>query len=140
MADASLSITERLDKWLWCARFFKTRALASAFCETAGVRIAGNSVRKAHYQIRIGDVLTFVQPRGVQPHGPAKDAVRVLRIAALSERRLSPVLAAALYDDLAPPADKPPPTPEEMPVAPRERGSGRPTKADRRAIARLTEK
>ena len=135
MADASLSITERLDKWLWCSRFFKTRALASAFCETAGVRIAGHSVRKAHYQIRIDDVLTFVQP-----HGPAKDAVRVLRIAGLSERRLSPVLAAALYDDLAPPADRPPPTPEEMPVAPRERGSGRPTKADRRAIARLTEK
>ena len=49
MADASLSITERLDKWLWCARFFKTRALASAFCETAGVRIADHhTVAQAH--------------------------------------------------------------------------------------------
>ena len=132
MAEASLSASERLDKWLWCARFFKTRALASEFCETAGVRIAGNPVRKAHYQIRPGDVVTFVQP-----HGPAKGDVRVLRVAGLSERRLSPALAAALYDDLAPPADKPPPTPEEMPVAPRERGSGRPTKADRRATSRL---
>ena len=124
--------SERLDKWLWCARFFKTRALASEFCETAGVRIAGNPVRKAHYQIRIGDVVTFISP-----HGSAKGEVRVLRIAGLSERRLSPVLAGALYDDLAPPAAKPPPTPEEMPVAPRERGSGRPTKADRRATTRL---
>lgn len=132
MADAPVGIAERLDKWLWCARFFKTRALASEFCETAGVRIAGQPVRKAHYQIRVGDVLTFVQP-----HGPAKDAVRVLRVAGLSERRLSPVLASALYDDLEPPEDKPPPKPEEMPVAPRERGSGRPTKADRRATTRL---
>ncbi|HEY4135502.1 MAG TPA: S4 domain-containing protein [Alphaproteobacteria bacterium] len=130
MADGTP--TERLDKWLWCARFFKTRALASTFCETAGVRIAGQPVRKAHYQVRLGDVLTFVQS-----HGPARDHVRVLRIAALSERRLSPVLASALYDDLSPPEDKPPPTPEELPVAPRERGSGRPTKADRRAITRL---
>jgi ribosome-associated heat shock protein Hsp15 len=135
MADS-----ERLDKWLWCARFFKTRVLASAFCETSGVRIAAagakaQPVRKAHYQIRPGDVLTFVQA-----HGPAKGEVRVLRVAGLSERRLSPLLASALYDDLAPPADKPPPTPEEMTVAPRERGSGRPTKADRRAIARLTDK
>jgi ribosome-associated heat shock protein Hsp15 len=132
--------SERLDKWLWCARFFKTRALASEFCETSGVRIAatgaaGQPVRKAHYQIRPGDVLTFVQS-----HGAAKGEVRVLRIAGLSERRLSPVLASALYDDLAPPADKPPPSPEDMPVAPRERGSGRPTKAARRAIARLTNK
>lgn len=124
--------SERLDKWLWCARFFKTRVLASEFCETAGVRIAGNPVRKAHYQLRIGDVVTFVQS-----HGAAKGEVRVLRITGLSERRLSPVLASALYDDLAPPADKPPPTPEEMPVAPREPGSGRPTKADRRATTRL---
>jgi len=130
MADS-----ERLDKWLWCARFFKTRVLASAFCETAGVRIAGQPVRKAHYQIRLGDVVTFVAP-----HGAAKGEVRVLRVAGLSERRLSPALASALYDDLAPPADRPPPTAEEMPVAPREPGSGRPTKADRRAIARLTDK
>lgn len=132
--------SERLDKWLWCARFFKTRALASEFCETSGVRIAANGaagqpVRKAHYQIRLGDVLTFVQS-----HGAAKGEMRVLRIAGLSERRLSPVLASALYDDLAPPADKPPVSPEDMPVAPRERGSGRPTKAARRAIARLTNK
>jgi len=135
-AVAGPNASIRLDKWLWCARFFKTRALASGFCEETGLRVttaaAAQPVRKAHYQLRIGDVLTFVQP-----HGPFKGVVRVLRVTGVSERRLSPVLAAALYDDLAPPADKPPPTPEEMPVAPRERGSGRPTKQERRAIARL---
>lgn len=129
--------SQRLDKWLWCARFFKTRALASDFCEATGLRIGAQGgppqpVRKAHYAIRVGDVLTFVQG-----HGAAKGQVRVLRIQALSECRLSPPLAAALYEDLAPPAERPPRPPEEDPVAPRDPGAGRPTKADRRAIARL---
>ncbi len=117
----------RLDKFLWHARFFKSRALASAFCESAGVRIAGQPVRKAHYPLRVGDVITF-------HHGPH---VRVLRVLALSARRLSPALARALYEDLAPP----PPRGERVvePPAPgaREPGSGRPTKAEGRAIARL---
>lgn len=135
MAESVAS--QRLDKWLWCARFFKTRALASDFCEATGLRVAagaapGQPVRKAHYAIRVGDVLTFVQG-----HGAAKGQVRVLRVAALSERRLSPPLAAALYEDLAPPAERPPLAPEDAPVAPRDPGSGRPTKAERRAIARL---
>ncbi|MFN4284233.1 MAG: RNA-binding S4 domain-containing protein [Alphaproteobacteria bacterium] len=132
-----LSAAQRIDKWLWCARFFKTRALASAFCEDTGLRIAAQGgppqpARKAHHQIRVGDVLTFVLG-----HGPAKGQARVLRVAGLSERRLSPPLAAALYEDLAPPMERPQPPPEDAPVAPRDPGAGRPTKADRRAIARL---
>lgn len=120
----------RLDKWLWHARVFKTRSLASAFCEETGLRIGGQSVRKAHYQVRVGDVLTFA-PR----HGPA--TVRVLRVLALSPRRLSPTLARALYDDLSPP---PPPASERVDspaVAARAAGSGRPTKQERRATDRL---
>lgn len=118
--------SQRLDKWLWHARFCKSRTLASEFCETAGVRIGGQPVRKAHYQVKVGDVLTFA-------HGPH---VRVLRIVGLSPRRLSPVLARELYDDL----DPPPPrdsAPSETKSGERDRGSGRPTKAERRAIQRL---
>lgn len=120
----------RLDKWLWCASFFKSRSIASEFCETVGVRIGGQSVRKAHYQLRVGDVLTFAPPYGAVP-------VRILRVRALSPRRLSAPLARELYEDLSPP---PPPKNNESGQAvhgEREPGSGRPTKADRRAIARL---
>lgn len=120
----------RLDKWLWCARFFKSRSLASDFCESAGVRIAGQPVRKAHYQVRIGDVLTFALGRG-------GETVRVVRIRALSERRLSAPLARALYDDLAPPPPRAASEPAPPPVAARSPGAGRPTKAERRAIDRL---
>lgn len=118
--------SQRLDKWLWHARFCKSRTLASEFCETTGVRVGGQPVRKAHYQVKAGDVLTF-------SHGPH---VRVLRIVALSPRRLSPALARELYDDL----DPPPPrdtAPSERQSGERDPGSGRPTKADRRAIQRL---
>jgi ribosome-associated heat shock protein Hsp15 len=121
---------QRLDKWLWHARFFKTRTIASEFCESTGVRVAGQPVRKAHYHVKVGDVLTFT-------HG---SNVRVLRILALSPRRLSPPLARELYDDLAPPPSREASAGDRQPVAKagaREPGSGRPTKADRRALQRL---
>jgi ribosome-associated heat shock protein Hsp15 len=121
---------QRLDKWLWHARFFKTRTTASEFCESTGVRVAGQPVRKAHYHVKVGDVLTFT-------HG---SNVRVLRILALSPRRLSPPLARELYDDLAPPPSREASAEDRQPIGKageREPGSGRPTKADRRALQRL---
>lgn len=122
--------TQRLDKWLWHARFCKSRTLASEFCETTGVRIDGQPVRKAHYHVKVGDVLTFT-------HGPN---VRVLRILALSPRRLSPPLARELYDDLAPPPPRASSAADAQSIGKagaRAPGSGRPTKADRRALQRL---
>ncbi len=86
--------TQRLDKWLWCARFFRTRALAAALCEAGRVRISGHVVRKAHYALKPGDVLTF----------PQGGLVRVVRVLGFAARRGPAPAAVALYDDLAPPA------------------------------------
>ena len=116
----------RADKWLWYARLFKSRTLAQTLCESGRLRVNGAIVRKAHQALRPGDVLTV--PKG--PH------IRVVRVAALGQRRGPASEAQALYDDLAPPAPRPktePPTP----VAARAPGAGRPTKADRRAIDAL---
>ena len=85
--------TQRLDKWLWCARFFRTRAMAAAICEAGRVRVSGQVVRKAHYALKPGDVLTF----------PQGHHVRVVRVAAFAERRGTASAAAVLYEDLAPP-------------------------------------
>lgn len=82
----------RLDKWLWHARFFKSRTRASALCEAGRVRIGGRVVAKAHHALRVGDVLTFPQGR----------RIRVVRVTALAPRRVSALEAAALYDDLSP--------------------------------------
>ena len=67
----------RLDKWLWQARFFKTRALAAQLVGKGRVRINQAIVKKPHHCIRPGDVLTF--PQGA--------AVRVVRVLDLGTRR-----------------------------------------------------
>jgi ribosome-associated heat shock protein Hsp15 len=114
----------RLDKWLWFARFCKSRTLASKLCAAGRIRVGGEIVRKAHALVRPGDVLTF-------PQGPHIRVVRVLR---LGDRRGPAVEARTLYEDLAPPG--PPPLAD----AQRERGAGRPTKTERRALDRLRER
>ncbi len=82
----------RLDKWLWQARFFKTRALASKLCAAGRVRIDGERVNKAHAAIRPGHVLSFPQARDI----------RVVRVVALGARRGPASEARTLYEDLAP--------------------------------------
>ncbi|SEL01806.1 heat shock protein Hsp15 [Roseovarius nanhaiticus] len=111
----------RLDKWLWHARFFKTRGLAAGVVKSGHVRVNGNRAGKAAHAVRSGDVLTFSQA----------DTVRVVRILALGTRRGPAPEAQALYDDLTPP-----PVKSETPVSPNPRyeGKGRPTKKDRRKL------
>jgi len=114
----------RLDKWLWFARFCKSRTQASALCAGGRLRLDGTLIHKAHQAVRPGAVLTF-------PLGPH---IRVIRVLALGVRRGPATEARALYADLDPPVASP--SPVAASVA-REPGSGRPTKADRRATARL---
>lgn len=80
----------RLDKWLWFARFYKSRTLAARLCEGGRIRVNGVVVAKAHYLIREGDVLTFVW----------NDHVRVLQVIALGSRRGPAREARELYADI----------------------------------------
>ena len=114
----------RIDKWLWFARVVKTRSAAAALCEDGSVRLNGTRVDQAHKAVRAGDVVTVA----------LAGRVKVLKIMSLAERRGPYSEAQHLYEDLSPepPRFDPPP-----PVAEREPGSGRPTKAERRGIDRL---
>lgn len=119
----------RVDKWLWHARFFKSRGLAAEAVTGGVLRVNGTRVAKAAHAIRPGDVLTFAKA----------GEVRVIRIDALGERRGPAPEAAALYTDLDPPAARDPaaedaPRPSGPETAP---GSGRPTKRARREIDAL---
>tara|TARA_E500000305_G_scaffold106162_1_gene104408 strand:+ start:2489 stop:2887 length:399 start_codon:yes stop_codon:yes gene_type:complete len=122
--------TQRLDKWLWCARFFKTRGLANKMVGAGRLRLSGKVVSKAHQLVRPGDVLTF-------PQGPN---IRIVKVLFLAERRGPAPEAQMLYEDLAPietslgKSDQPKaaPTPAQ-----RDPGAGRPTKRDRRLIDHL---
>ena len=124
MSDDSL----RLDKWLWYARFFKTRTLAARICNGGQVRCGGSRVSKAHQQVRAGDVLTFPQGR----------YIRIVKVIALGAHRGTAVEARVLYEDLGPP-ETALAVPEQLGMDPRPAGAGRPTKRDRRMIDKLRE-
>ncbi len=83
--------TLRVDKWLWHARFFKTRTRAAAFCAEGRLRLNGRHVDKASAALHVGDVLTFALGEGV----------RVVRVLAFGKRRGPPAEARKLYADLA---------------------------------------
>ena len=76
-ADIAPKATLRLDKWLWQARFFKTRTLASGEVQAGHLRVNGVRVSKAASAVGAGDVLTFAQG----------DRVRLIRVAGLGMRR-----------------------------------------------------
>ena len=121
--------TLRLDKWFWYARFIKSRSLATKLCNSGKVRVNGSLIKKAHQSVAPGDVLTF-------PVGPN---IRVIKIIKLGNRRGPAKEAQALYEDLQP-IDQIAKTIDSTITpepAKRERGSGRPTKVQRRAIERF---
>lgn len=110
--------TIRLDKWLWYARFFKTRSLATKVVGGGNVRLNSNKVAKPSVAVGAGDVLIFTQ---------AKE-VKTVRVLACGARRGPAPEAQTLYEDLTPPSE-----PKEfVPQSPKYEGKGRPTKKDRR--------
>ncbi|MFP6718441.1 MAG: RNA-binding S4 domain-containing protein [Alphaproteobacteria bacterium] len=114
----------RLDKWLWYARFSKSRTTATLLCTDGRVRINRRRISKAHAPVRIGDVLTFPQAK----------KIRVVRVLSLGRRRGPATEAATLYEDLAPPEPQKSSELEKTISGRRLPGSGRPTKSDRRAV------
>ena len=85
----------RLDKWLWQARFFKSRGLAAELIEAGSVRVNGTRVSRPGRDVTPGDTLTF--PQGAR--------IRLVRILALGLRRGPATEAQALYLDLDPRPD-----------------------------------
>jgi len=126
VTDTGSEPSLRIDKWLWHARFFKSRTLAAKLSGSGKVRVNREVIRKPGYTVKPGDVLTFPKGRDI----------RVVEIVALGERRGPAAEAQALYRDLSPPQPK---SEAVAPPAGRLRGSGRPTKRERRAIDRLKE-
>jgi len=120
-----MSESLRIDKWLWYARFFKTRSLAAKVVQ-AGIRVNQSRIAKAHYAVKPGDVLTFEKTGDM----------RIIKVEALAERRGSFPEAQLLYTDLAPPAPREP-RPKGPQFELREEGAGRPTKRDRRKTEEL---
>jgi ribosome-associated heat shock protein Hsp15 len=112
--------TVRVDQWLCASRIYKSRTQAALACDDRQVRVNGEIARPAR-PVRVGDEIRAEAPRG--------DVV--LDVLKLAAKRLSPPLARELYKDRSPPR------PPEDPFAGRDRGAGRPTKHERRALLKL---
>jgi ribosome-associated heat shock protein Hsp15 len=114
----------RLDRWLWAARFYKSRSLAQAACSGGKVDVNGQAGKPAR-AVRVGDRLRLT----------VGEWRRELIVRGLAERRGPPAAARILYEDLSPP---PPPRPRRIPPPIwRVPGLGRPTKRERRRMDRL---
>lgn len=119
---------QRIDRWLWFTRLFKSRSLASKAIENGAVRItrAGQTIRtdKPSYGLKPGDVVTL----------KIRGTVRIVEVVSGGVRRGPASEAQTLYKDLAPPVTSFPGEPEALPSP---RPPGRPDKRDRRAIEAL---
>lgn len=119
----------RIDKYLWAIRAFKTRSISTEACKAGRVKLNGQNLKPSHI-VKIGEVYT------VQKGSDKK----VVEVVALLERRVDAKTAVNFYKDLTP-------VEETLayksmfhsPTLSRDRGTGRPTKRDRREIDELQE-
>ena len=111
--------TIRLDKWLWQARFFKSRSLAAGIGLAGEVRVVVSPVSKPARGVGHGNILTFMK----------ETEKKVIRIVACGTRRGPAPEAQALYEDLSPE-----PVRNIHSRNPSFDGKGRPTKRDRRNL------
>ena len=121
--------TVRIDKWLWAVRVFKTRTIAAEACKKGRVLIENNSVKPAR-MIRIGDIVQVKKP-------PVTYSFKVIDI---SQKRMGAKLVSNFMENVTPS--------EEYEIlemnklsgfVDRQRGTGRPTKKDRRDLEQFTE-
>jgi ribosome-associated heat shock protein Hsp15 len=113
--------TTRVDRWVWAIRLFKTRAEATDACRGGHVEVNGRPAKPAT-NVVVGDRVT------ARVHAVARD-VEVVQVI---DRRVGAVIATTCFVDHTPP---PPETDRFRPAA-RERGTGRPTKRERRDLDR----
>jgi ribosome-associated heat shock protein Hsp15 len=118
----------RMDKWLWAARFFKTRSLASRACELGRVESNGQP-SKATREVRVGDLLSVKNDSGTFQ----------VEVLALSEIRGPAAVAQTRYRETEESRESRLKLAEERKAMPRVEASreGRPSKRDRRQIERL---
>lgn len=123
---AQKETTIRVDRWLWFARFFKSRSIAAKMVQGRKIRVNSVVIAKPSVNLSEGDVLTF--PQGTE--------IRVVKVLKIGARRGPAPEAQTLYEDLAPKpsSDEEKNATKAATAFDREAGSGRPTKADRRAL------
>ncbi len=121
--------TARIDKWLWAARIFKTRSIASDACKNGRVTIGGVNMKPSR-SVKVGDVVSVKKP-------PITCSFKVLKTI---EQRVGAKLLPEIYENVTDPKQY-----ELLEMSrisgfvDRARGTGRPTKKERRALDAFVE-
>lgn len=124
-----MSDVARIDKWLWAARIFKTRSIAADACKNGRVTIGGVNVKPSH-MVKAGETVSVRKP-------PVTYSFRILKTI---EQRVGAKLLPEIYENVT--------TPDQYELLEmnrisgfvnRARGTGRPTKKDRRAMDAFVE-
>ena len=121
--------TARIDKWLWAARIFKTRSIASDACKNGRVSIGGVNMKPSR-SVKVGDVVSVKKP-------PITYSFKVLKTI---EQRVGAKLLPEIYENVTDPKQY-----ELLEMSrisgfvDRARGTGRPTKKERRALDAFVE-
>lgn len=129
MAELKHQETARLDKWLWAARIFKTRSIAADACKNGRVTKGNVNIKPSH-TLKVGDVISVKKP-------PVTYSFKVLNAI---ESRVGAKLVPEVYENVTDPKQY-----ELLEMSrisgfvDRARGTGRPTKKDRRAMEAFTE-
>ena len=120
-AEQGLLESTRVDKWLWAVRLYKTRSAATDACRAGHVRVNKAAAKPA----------TVVRP-GDTVEARSAERKHVVEVMSVIEKRVGAPLASSCYIDHSPP----PPSKEEAGQLNfvRDRGTGRPTKRDRRQL------
>lgn len=117
----------RIDKWLWAVRLFKTRSLAAQACAAGHVQVNGQRVKPAR----------SVHP-GEQIEALVGEVRRTVRVRELLDRRVGASLVPQYLEDLTPAAERERArAPHLEPLFHRPKGTGRPTKRERRLLERM---
>ena len=112
----------RIDKFLWCVRFYKSRTLSKAACNKSKIKLDGNPI-KSSYLVNIGNVITIKK----------KVITITIKILNILDKRISAKLVNNYIEDLTPRSEKIKLNAiKKLPIVHRKKGQGRPTKKERR--------
>jgi ribosome-associated heat shock protein Hsp15 len=118
-----------MDKFLWAMRLYKSRSLATNACDTGKVQVNGSPAKPSR-SVKIGDLITAV----------AGDVRKKIKVLALLDKRVGAKLVSQFIEDLTPASEYSKPREKSFqPFAFRPKGSGRPTKKERRSINEFLE-
>jgi ribosome-associated heat shock protein Hsp15 len=126
-SDTNIDPSLRIDKWLWAVRVYKSRTLATEACNGGKVKINGKRIKPSYY-VKTGEVLT-VQSGYI---------LRTYKVLGLNEKRVSAKVAVQFIEDITPKEEL-----LKMEIGrhasyiSRYRGSGRPTKKERRTMEKI---